>query len=83
MILLAVWVGKTKPDMNAFLEPLTVQLAILENQGGLLSSINQAHIRVTVLLFTMDMRAKVFQNIYSSLNLYNVFLGTGAIFLWS
>jgi hypothetical protein len=59
MVLIALWVGKSKPPMNAFLTPMVEQLSKLEREGGIMHSIPNETTRVTVLAFTMDLRAKV------------------------
>jgi hypothetical protein len=59
MVLVAIWVGKSKPPMNAFLSPMVDQLRKLEKEGGVMHSLPHEKTRACVLAFTMDLRAKV------------------------
>jgi hypothetical protein len=59
MVLIALRVGKSKLPINAFLTPMVEQLSKLEREGGIMHSIPNEITCVTVLAFTMDLRAKV------------------------
>lgn len=61
MMLLSLWVGKGHPEMNNFLWPLVRQLKIAESTGyRIFNELNVViQVRVVVILFTADLRAKV------------------------
>lgn len=56
MMLLGVWMGKTKPSMNAFLQPLVEELKSLETEGLTMSCGKK--IRVHCLLCPVDSPAR-------------------------